>query len=77
MELITYKTNIRNEAAVCKVAPILNSMIGPGNWEMDLKEESAYLTIFSPGQINRSIVSEAIRIAGIRAIRVENILAMN
>lgn len=75
MELITYKTNIKSESAICKVAAQLNAVISPTNWQLDLDSPGHYLTIYSPGIVDAQQVRTAIRKAGYRAVPVENIFS--
>ena len=72
MQLITYKTNIRNEAAINKVAPLLNKVIGPANWQIDILNNDKELTVFAPGFIDEELVLKAIRKAGFRAENIED-----
>ncbi len=76
MELITYKTNIQNESAVNKVALLLNPVVGAANWQLDIRDSDAYLTVFSPGIIDEQEVRGAIRKAGFKARNVENIYSI-
>lgn len=72
MQLITYKTNIRNEAAINKVAPLLNKVIGPANWQIDILNNDKELTVFAPGFVDEELVLKAIRKAGFRAENIED-----
>ena len=76
MELITFKTNIKNEAAVCRVASQLNPVVGAANWQLDMSSSGRFLTVYSPGKINETQVRAAIRKAGFRAESVENIYSI-
>lgn len=76
MELITYKTNISSEAAASRVASLLNTVISPANWQLDLRSADRHLTVFSPGVVDEVQVRNAIRKAGYRAQVVENIYSI-
>ena len=52
MELISYKTNIKNETGLQRAAPFLNRAVGSANWQLDLESPHRKLTVFSPGIIN-------------------------
>ncbi|MGB4845333.1 MAG: hypothetical protein WBP16_12780 [Ferruginibacter sp.] len=71
MELISYKTNIKNEKALLRVAPYLNRAVGSANWQLDLESPERKLTIFSPGLINEIHVEDAIHKAGFRALNLD------
>lgn len=71
MEIVTYKTNIKNEAALQRVAPHLNRVVGSANWQIDLESSEKKLSVFSPGTINEIQVEDAIRKAGFRALNLD------
>lgn len=71
MELISYKTNIKNEKALLRVAPYLNRAVGSANWQLDLESPERKLTVFSPGLINEIHVEDAIHKAGFRALNLD------
>ena len=72
MELITYKTNIRNEAALSRIAPYLNKAIGSPNWQVDITDTNRVLTVYSPGVINEAAVIKAVRKAGFKAMNLHD-----
>lgn len=76
MELITYKTNIRSEAALGKVAPYLNRAIGTANWQLDLYNKDKKLTVYSPGIVNETVVLDAVHKAGFEAVNLEDFYAI-
>lgn len=45
METTKFKTNIKCDACVAKVADSLNTAVGDSNWEVDLKDPQRTLTI--------------------------------
>ncbi len=71
MELISYKTNIKNENALQRVTPFLNRAVGSANWQLDLESSDRKLTVFSPGIINEIHVEDAIHKAGFRALNLD------
>ncbi len=76
MELIIYKTNIRNEAALSKVAPYLNKAVGTANWQLDLSASDCKLTVYSPGIVNEMQVLDAVHKAGYKAVNLEDYYAI-
>jgi len=72
MELITYKTNIRNEAALSRVAAHLNKAVGSANWQLDVSSVDRILTVYSPGIVNEDGVLTAIKKAGFKAINLND-----
>lgn len=71
MELISYKTNIKNETGLHRVAPFLNRAVGSANWQLDLESPDRKLTVFSNGIINEIHVVDAIIKAGFRALNLD------
>lgn len=45
MDTTKFKTNIKCDACVAKVADSLNNAVGGSNWEVDLKDPQRTLTI--------------------------------
>jgi hypothetical protein len=72
MELISYKTNIKNESALQRVTPYLNRAVGSANWQLDLNSPERKLTIFSSGIVNEVQVEDAIHKAGFRALNLDD-----
>jgi len=72
MELISYKTNISSEAALRRVKPFLDNAVGHANWQLDLCISDKKLSVYSPGYVNESMVIDAIRKAGYRAVNIED-----
>jgi hypothetical protein len=72
MELITYKTNIKNEAALNRIAPHLNKAIGSTNWQVDITDIDRVLTVYSPGVINEEAVIKAVRKGGFKAMNLDD-----
>lgn len=76
MELITYKTNIKNESALQRIAPLLNKAVGPTNWQVDISSTDRILTVFAPGKVNEDDLLKGIRRAGFKAINVDDYYAI-
>ena len=74
MQLITYKTNIRNEAALNKIASFLDKAVGPANWQIDMNRHA--ITVFAPGVVDEDQVLKIIRKAGFKAENMEDYLAI-
>lgn len=54
-----FKTNIKCDACIAKVTPLLNETVGEGNWKVDITTPSKILTIESDESeeaINKSLV---------------------
>ena len=71
MELISYKTNIKNETGLQRAAPFLNRAVGSANWQLDLESPDRKLTVFSPGIINEMQIEDAIHKAGFSALNMD------
>jgi hypothetical protein len=69
MELITFKTNIKSEDEVCKVAPYLSKASGSNNWQIELSKRESLLTVYSPGIVQESQIVRAVLRAGFMAIK--------
>ncbi len=76
MELITFKTNISNEKALQRVAPLLNNAVGSTNWQLDLSGNEKKLMVYSPGIINELQVIDAVHKAGFYAVNIEDFYAV-
>ena len=76
MELITFKTNIKNEAALSRIARHLNQVVGATNWQLDINSHHHYLTVFSPGILNGGEVRKLIRKEGFKAEPIQTIHTM-
>lgn len=70
MQLITYKTNISSEAALRKVTPVLNTIVGAANWQYDSQSSEKKLTVFAYDLLDEGRLVKAIRRAG---FRIENL----
>ena len=77
MEFITCKTNISNEKALYRIAPVLNNTSGPANWQLYLSGSGNLLTVFAPGKVNQDDLLKGIRRAGCIAINVDDYYAIN
>lgn len=58
MTMKKFKTNIKCDACIAKVTPLLNESVGEGNWMVDITTPSKILTIQkdeSEEAINRSL----------------------
>ena len=71
MELITYKTNIRSEAELRRVAPHLNKVVGSTNWQLDISNIDRVLTVYSPGIVNEAGLLTAVKKAGFKAMNLD------
>ena len=76
MELITYKTNISNESALQRIAPQLNQVVGPTNWQLDFSSADKVLTVYAPGTVNESGLLKVLRKAGIKAVNLDDYYAI-
>lgn len=76
MELITFKTNISNEKALQRVAPLLNNAVGSTNWQLDVLGAGNKLMVYSPGIINEMQVIDAVHKAGFYAVSIEDFYAI-
>ena len=76
MELITFKTNISNERALQRVAPLLNNAVGSSNWQLDVSGAENKLMLYSPGSINEMQVIDAVHKAGFYAVNIEDFYAI-
>jgi hypothetical protein len=76
MELVTFKTNIKNEDEVCRVAPYLSKASGSNNWQIDLSRSDSLLTVYSPAVVNKSQILKAVVSAGFMAILKEGYSTM-
>jgi hypothetical protein len=76
MELITFKTNISNEKALQRVAPLLNNAVGSANWQLDIQGAEKKLMVYSPGIINEMQVVDAVHKAGFYAVNIEDFYAI-
>ncbi|WP_353548837.1 heavy metal transport/detoxification protein [Sediminibacterium sp. KACHI17] len=72
MEFITFKTNINSESAVEKIAPLLNTIVGKANWQIDISSSDKKLTAYSQSILNEIEIISAIHKAGFSAISIED-----
>ena len=66
METLKFKTNIKCDACVAKVTPVLNKTVGEGNWKVDLQDPQRTLTI-SKDQVKADEVITALQEVGYTA----------
>lgn len=66
METTQFKTNIKCSGCIATVTPVLNSLVGEDNWEVDLQSPDKVLTI-AKENIDKSEVRNAIEKAGYKA----------
>lgn len=76
MEIISFKTNISSESALCRVAPYLNRAVGSANWQLDLNSGDKKLTVFSNSLVDEIKVEEAVNRAGFRAMNLDEYYAI-
>lgn len=72
MQIIRYKTNIRNERGLHRIAPLLNQYSSTISWQLDLNSADKVLTVFSPGYVPEQQVSAAISLAGFTAMNLDD-----
>lgn len=72
MELITFKTNINSEAAIERIAPLLNTIVGKANWQIDISSSDRKLTAYSQSILNEIEIINAIHKAGFSATSIED-----
>ena len=63
-----FKTNIKCEGCVAKVAIPLNEIVGEGNWSVDLKDPSKILFISKP--VDELKLKTALEKVGYKAERI-------
>lgn len=66
METVQFKTNIKCSGCIATVTPVLNSLAGPDNWEVDLQSPDKILTV-SKENLDKSEIRVAIEKAGYKA----------
>ena len=64
MQLITYKTNIPGEAALHKLMPVLNTVVGATNWQFDSQSSEKKLTVFANDILDEDRLVAAIQKVG-------------
>jgi copper chaperone len=69
MKNLKFKTNIKCDGCLAKVAPKLNETAGEDNWEVDIKTPEKILTVASDNIDEKAIVS-ALKVAGFNAERI-------
>jgi copper chaperone CopZ len=63
MSTLKFKTNIKCGACVATVTPSLNTVVGEGNWSVDLQSPDRTLTVDSDTATNAQI-TQALKDAG-------------
>jgi hypothetical protein len=76
MQLITFKTNISNEKALQRVAPLLNTAVGAGNWQLDMSGGENKLMLYSPSIIDEMQVIDVVHQAGFYAVNIDDFYAI-
>ena len=66
MKEYQFKTNINCGGCVAKVTPVLDSVAGVGNWEVDIKNPQKTLTI-SGTNVSEAAIIKAVNSAGFKA----------
>lgn len=66
METLKFKTNIKCNNCVSKVAPYLHSSPNISDWNVDLESPDRILTVTGEG-ITKELVNEALQKAGYKA----------
>ncbi len=72
MEVVIFKTDINNEAALKLVAPHIDKAVGLAKWQLDISKADKLLTVYSPVRLNETELLKAIRKAGFYAIILED-----
>jgi len=65
MDTTKFKTNIKCDACVAKVAGTLNQVAGDSNWEVDLKDPARTLTV--SGAVPAETIVSALSAVGYQA----------
>lgn len=68
MKTIELKTNIMCGSCIAKVTPVLNELIGEGNWKVDTINPKKVLTVTTEN-LDETGVIEAVEKAGYKAER--------
>lgn len=68
METINFKTNIKCDACVAKVAPALNESVGKDNWKVNLQSPERILSV--SGEADVETVQEALKTVGYNAEKI-------
>ncbi len=76
MDILHFKTNICAPAAVCKVAPSLDAVLGPGNWQLDLVSADRILTVAVESPAQEESISALVRRNGYYALNLEDYYAI-
>lgn len=66
METVQFKTNIKCSGCIAAVTPVLDSLAGSENWEVDLTSPDKVLTV-SKENLDKSEIRVAIEKAGYKA----------
>ena len=66
MQTLKFKTTIKCDGCISKVAPFLNAIKGIDEWNVDLSSSEKILTVKSEG-INPGIIAEELKKAGYKA----------
>ncbi|MDQ0109204.1 copper chaperone CopZ [Chitinophaga terrae (ex Kim and Jung 2007)] len=61
-----FKTNIKCSGCIATVTPVLNELVGPDNWQVDLQSPDKILTVKKVE--DKSEVRNAVEKAGFKAI---------
>ncbi len=63
-----YKTDISGEAALQRVTPILNGVLGIGNWRLDVHTPDKELVVCASSLLQEDQAIEALHKAGFKAV---------
>ena len=64
-----FKTNIKCDACIEKVTPLLNETVGAGNWQVDITNPAKILTIQSDQSVEA--INESLKKKGYHAEVIE------
>ena len=60
-----FKTNIKCDACIAKVTPLLNETLGEGNWNVDITTPSKTLTI--QNETSEEVINKSLERKGYKA----------
>lgn len=66
MKQVKLKTNINCGSCVANVTPVLNEVIGEGNWKVDTQNPKKILTVTAENMDEQQVI-KAVEIAGYKA----------
>ncbi len=67
METLKFKTNINCGGCVAKVTPVLNSLQGIANWQVDTANSDKTLTVNADKNVTSQQVNQALKSIGFQS----------